>query len=140
MSEVDKVCARAISVDAPEVQIGAVGVNRGPRSINYPNTYGVDGDISITFLETEDNIIEDFYYARVAHIFNPLGLKWLPKTFSQDILVKRFAHDGETVVSEKMFSGCFVKKISSVDLSSDGEKYITRTITWAVNGLSIKPR
>jgi len=108
--------------------------------VNYPNAYGIDGDLSITFLETEDNIVEDFYYARVAHVFTPTGLKWLPGTYAQDIRVKRYAQDGKKVVSEKLYTGCFVKKINSVGLSSDGEKYITRTITWAVNGMSVSQR
>lgn len=104
----------------------------GALNVNYIEGQDI-GDLAITFYETTDALIANYYSQWTALLYNRrTGTFGYPMSYKRDIKVSLINSRGQEIFGFT-FKGCSPKSISSYDMNTDGSAIVTPTITFAVD-------
>lgn len=127
---------KAVKIPSPSFKSKAQKQNGG-LNIKYPDGTEL-GDLTITFYESTDGAVQNFYYQWQSLIFNrSTGTYGTPNAYKRTCLISIINPSGASVFDFE-FTGTWPKSISGYDMDTAGGAIITPTITFSVDDSEIR--
>lgn len=116
----------------PETTVETFEINFKGNKTRHSGRDGSGGTFSVTFWEDEDNSIYRFHKEWMENGLNNSqgGGGSTRDQYAAQMLVRRFAHDSETVTQLNRMTNVFPSSIGELSLTYDGSEVATIDITY----------
>lgn len=127
---------KSVNIPNPSIKSKSQKQNGG-LNVKYPDGTEL-GDLSITFYESADGAVQNFYYQWQNLIFNRgTGTYGTPNQYKRTCLVSIINASGASIFDFE-FTGVWPKSMTGYNMDTAGNAIVTPTINFSVDGTDVK--
>lgn len=131
----DDSCIKAVNIPHPSYDYRRQRQNGGVKS-QYVNDRNI-GDLSITFYETTNVDISNYYYQWTTLVYNPVtGLYGYPSMYKKNVHISLITSSGNEILGFECVK-CVPKSLTGYNMDVAGNALITPTINLGVDDITL---